>query len=102
MQTDESFWSLDEDANGNPSLVLDIQKASGSKDMWAGFSTAEGDASLATVTERVYLDVDVAGETSRIEVGLFGAGRRGVRVSARVERAGPSPARVGGEYRCVG
>jgi len=71
VQLDESFWSLDEDPFGSPAVVLDIQKASGSREMWPGFTTFEGDATLATVTSEAYLDIDVDGEVSRVRIGLF-------------------------------
>jgi cyclophilin family peptidyl-prolyl cis-trans isomerase len=68
VDRDDSFWSLEEDK-----VVLDVQKASGSREFWDGFLTDEGDASKATVTKRVYFDIEVDGEAKgRVEFGLFG------------------------------
>ena len=68
IDRDDSFWSLEENQ-----LVLDVQKASGSREYWGGFLRDEGDAAKATVTDRVFFDIAIEGEfKGRVEFGLFG------------------------------
>jgi cyclophilin family peptidyl-prolyl cis-trans isomerase len=68
IDRDDSFWSLEENQ-----LVLDVQKASGSREYWDGFLKDEGDATKATVTDRVFFDIAVDGvDKGRVEFGLFG------------------------------
>ena len=71
---DESFWSLEEARDdGTRALVLDVQKAAGSRDLWHGFLDAEGDAAAAAVTCYCYFDVEVDGAAAgRVEIGVFG------------------------------
>ena len=56
IDRDDSFWSLEENQ-----LVLDVQKASGSREYWDGFLRDEGDASKATVTDKVFFDISHRG-----------------------------------------
>ena len=68
IDRDDSFWSLEENQ-----LVLDVQKASGSREYWDGFLKDEGDAAKATVTDKVFFDIAVDGvDKGRVEFGLFG------------------------------
>ena len=68
IDRDDSFWSLEENQ-----LVLDVQKASGSREYWDGFLKDEGDATKATVTDRVFFDIAIDGvDKGRVEFGLFG------------------------------
>mmetsp|Transcript_159 Transcript_159/g.468 ORF Transcript_159/g.468 Transcript_159/m.468 type:complete len:398 (-) Transcript_159:29-1222(-) len=69
---DDSFWSLDEQ-DETLCLVLDVQKLSGSRELWPGFLTREGDSDYATITDTVFFDVALdGGDPQRVEIGLFG------------------------------
>ena len=69
---DDSFWSLDEQ-DETLCLVLDVQKSSGSRELWPGFLTREGDSDYATITDTVFFDVALdGGDPQRVEIGLFG------------------------------
>lgn len=71
VQVDDSYWSLERDDGA--AVVLDIAKASGSKELWRGFLTAEQNPAQAAVTKTCYFDVDIdGGRAGRVEIGLFG------------------------------
>mmetsp|Transcript_15136 Transcript_15136/g.60781 ORF Transcript_15136/g.60781 Transcript_15136/m.60781 type:complete len:374 (-) Transcript_15136:213-1334(-) len=76
VQRDETFWILDEDDDdddGQKIISVEIRKREDSRQMWTGLLKAEGDATLATVTRRAYLDIDVNGtRLGRVVLGLFG------------------------------
>ena len=73
VDRDETFWSLEETGDDGMAVVVDVAKAAGSRELWAGFTAAENDPHAAAVTRRCFLDLSIAGAAPRrVVVGLFG------------------------------